>query len=173
MPLSESVVLSVVESAILDPFGAQLVCGLNCGPGQHWDRQGEAQLGRDARFTALKLHQSNQQQVQRTKDQVGGSLAVSLAEAQSQEEAEKLVGKAIVHKLAEIFMLPVDEIDISKHPAHYGVDSLIAVELRNMLAHRVAAEVSIFGIMQSSSLAALASHAVSKSGHVRAAVASD
>jgi acyl carrier protein len=56
-------------------------------------------------------------------------------------------------------MIPMEEVIDSKSMADYGVDSLVAVELRNMLAVQVGAEVSIFDIMQSSSLATL-SHTV-------------
>jgi acyl transferase domain-containing protein/NADPH:quinone reductase-like Zn-dependent oxidoreductase/SAM-dependent methyltransferase len=173
MLLAEDKVLAVIESAILDPFHPQIVVGLNNGPGHHWDRHGVSQLGRDARFQALRWQQSGQSQLQ---NQQGGgkngrdSLAAKLAEATSRADAEKVVGRVIAQKLADVFMIPVEDIDESKHPSQYGVDSLVAVELRNMLAHQAAADVSIFGIMQSPSLAGLAREVVSKSGHVPADV---
>ncbi|KAL2131930.1 hypothetical protein VTI74DRAFT_4432 [Chaetomium olivicolor] len=173
MLLAEEKVLAVIESAILDPFHPQIVVGLNNGPGRHWDSDGVSQLGRDARFQALRWHQSGQGQAQsqqRGGKNTGDSLAGKLAEATTRGEAEKVVGRAIAQKLADIFMIPVDDIDESKHPSQYGVDSLVAVELRNMLAHQAAADVSIFGIMQSPSLAGLASEVVSKSGHVPAEI---
>lgn len=54
--------------------------------------------------------------------------------------------------------MPLEEVDLGNKPAQYGIDSLVAVELRNMLVQQAAAEaeVSIFDIMQSVSLAALA-----------------
>jgi len=171
MLLGEDQVLGVLESAILAPYDPQVVVGLNPGPGHHWDRDGESQLGRDARFLPLKYRQG-QQQAGGKKSGDGGSssLASKLAEATSREEAERFVGQAIAEKLADIFMIPIADIDPSKHPAQYGVDSLVAVELRNMLALQAAAEVSIFGIMQSPSLAALASDVAAKSGHVDSAL---
>jgi len=172
MLLGEDQVLGVLESAILAPYDPQVIIGLNPGPGHHWDRDGESQLGRDARFLALKYRQGQQQGGGGKKGGEGGSgsLASKLAEAGSRDEAERLVGQAIAEKLADIFMIPIADIDPAKHPAQYGVDSLIAVELRNMLALQAAAEVSIFGIMQSPSLAALASDVAAKSGHVGSAL---
>lgn len=175
MLLAEERVLGVIESAIVNPLHPQVVVGLNTGPGAQWDRHGESQLGRDARFTALRWRQGC------SKNRTGGeggaagvgagaSLAASLAEASSRVEAEQLVVQAIAQKLSDIFMIPVEDVDSSKHPSQYGVDSLVAVELRNMLAHQAAAEVSIFGIMQSASLAALAKDIVAVSAHVPAAI---
>lgn len=66
-------------------------------------------------------------------------------------------------------MAPVTEIDLSKPPAHFGVDSLIAVELRNMLVLQAAADISIFNLLQTPSLAALAASVAEKSRHVKAA----
>jgi acyl carrier protein len=99
----------------------------------------------------------------------GVSLSTQLAEVGSREDAARLISTAIAAKLADIFMIDVAEIDISKTPASYGVDSLIAVELRNMLVLQAAADVSIFNILQSASLAALAADVAAKSRHVEAA----
>ena len=41
---------------------------------------------------------------------------------------------AIVNKLSHMFALPEDEMDKSESMAHYGIDSLVAVELRNWLS---------------------------------------
>ncbi|KAL1881223.1 Type I Iterative PKS [Diaporthe australafricana] len=178
MLMSEAQVLGAIESAILAPYEPQLPTGFDVGPGPQWDRDGKSQLGRDARFLALRWRRSGGSDGRGGGGSAGaggggaaaGSLANELAEAASVREAEALVGSAIVGKLAEIFMLPVDEIDPSRHPSTYGIDSLVAVELRNMLALQAAAEVSIFSIMQSSSLAALASEVTSKSGHIDVSV---
>lgn len=77
------------------------------------------------------------------------------------------MGQAIAQKLADVFTMPTDDVDMTKPPGAHGVDSLVAVELRNMLRHQVAAEISSFDIMQSASLAALAGLAASKSEHVK------
>ncbi|KAI1774978.1 putative FSP1 [Hypoxylon cercidicola] len=169
--LDEELVLGALESAILSPYDAQIILGINSGPGHHWDPDGESQVGRDARFQALKYHQNQQGGAGQNGGEAGsGSLGSQLAEVTSREEAVRLIGQAIAQKLSEIFMLPIDDIDLAMPPAQYGVDSLVAVELRNMLAIQAAAEISIFGIMQCASLAALASDVVMKSGHMEASL---
>lgn len=57
MALEEDTVLRLVELAILEPNAKQIIAGINGAPGVHWDRESSSQLGRDARFTALRHHQ--------------------------------------------------------------------------------------------------------------------
>nr|ALQ32817.1 putative polyketide synthase [Fusarium commune] len=163
MLLREDQLLGLLQSAILHPFTPQIVAGLNTGPGSHWNRDGESQLGRDARFSALQYRQPREQRA-RDGDMINkSSLAASLAEATSRADAEAIVFEAIAQKLSSIFVIAVGEIEPSKHPSHYGVDSLVAVELRNMISLQAAADVSIFSILQSQSLGALAGEIVAKS----------
>lgn len=68
--------------------------------------------------------------------------------------------------LANVFTLPIDDIDMTKPPGAFGIDSLVAVELRNMLHRQIGAEISSYGIMQSASLTALANEAAAKSSFV-------
>ncbi|PGH13809.1 hypothetical protein AJ79_03377 [Helicocarpus griseus UAMH5409] len=166
-PVSEDQVLAVLGSAILAPYEPQVVVGLNSGPGRHWDSDGASQLGRDARFAALKPLESSGHLHGASDAKSGGShsLASKLAGAELPEEAIELVGTAIAEKLSEIFMIPVADIELKNKPAQYGIDSLVAVELRNMLVQQAAAEVSIFDILQSASLAALAAGIAAKSAH--------
>ena len=57
-----------------------------------------------------------------------------------------------MQKLASMFGLVVEEMSAAQDLTSYGVDSLVAVELRNWLVAQVGAEVSIFDLMQSPSL---------------------
>jgi hypothetical protein len=173
--LEEDWVLRVVESAILAPRDPQLLVGINNGPGNQWDSDGQAKLGSDPRFLALKYHeiQGNHQQHGSAggANQRSRSLASKMAEASSRDDAERLVSNAIADKLADIFMIPVADVDLVGKPlTDYGVDSLVAMELRNMLILHAAVEISIFNILRSPSLLALASDVVAKSTHVNASL---
>ncbi|KAK4064095.1 uncharacterized protein Triagg1_9251 [Trichoderma aggressivum f. europaeum] len=169
--LDDNTVLRALEAAVARPLGGrrQIIVGLNAGPGPQWDAHGGSQLGRDARYVNLKPR--NKVSRAAPDGTAGGklSLASQLAEASSRDEAARIIGAAIADKLASIFMIDVAEIDLGKKPAGYGVDSLIAVELRNMLVLQAGADVSIFNILQSASLAALAADMAAKSSHVQAA----
>jgi acyl carrier protein len=69
---------------------------------------------------------------------------------------------AIVRKLAAMFFVDDETIQVGESLARYGVDSLVAVELRNWLVVQLAIEVSIFDIMQSASVKQLASSLAAK-----------
>lgn len=140
--LSEDDVLRAVESAILSPQATQLMLGLNTGPGPHWE---ESPMARDMRFS---------------------SLGDQIAAASTLDEAAEAVVQAITKKLVDIFMLAEAEVSPSMSLSDYGVDSLVAVELRNMLALRAGSETSIFDIMQSTSISALAIVVATKSNHL-------
>jgi hypothetical protein len=167
--LNEDEVLGAIETAILAPYDPQFILGFNTGPGHHWDTDGEGQVGRDMRCLSVKYHTAthNRNSQRRTAGGGGGAeLGTRLAECDSRDEAVRLVAAALTIKLAEILMIPTEEIDMAKPPSQQGVDSLVAVEVRNMLVRQAAAEVSIFGIMQSQSLAALVTEVADKSAHI-------
>ncbi|KAI3390924.1 hypothetical protein diail_8351, partial [Diaporthe ilicicola] len=168
--LPDDAVLRAIAAAVLHPLDQpQVLLGLNSGPGPQWDPASESQMGRDARFVPLKYRRPPS--APGAGQQLGDGamakpLSAQLQEAGSHADATRLVGDAIAAKLSHIFMLSTDDIDLAKPPALYGVDSLVAVELRNMLMLQAASDVSIFSILQSASLAALASDVVAKSAHV-------
>lgn len=74
--------------------------------------------------------------------------------APSIDEASGVVVSGLVQKLARVLSgLSVDEIDVKKPLHAYGVDSLLAVELRNWFAKEFRAEVAIFDLMSAGSIA--------------------
>ncbi len=63
---------------------------------------------------------------------------------------------ALARKLTDIFLLADGDVVPCKSLGEFGVDSLVAVELRNMVGLRAGTEMSIFEIMQSGSVGELA-----------------
>lgn len=70
-------------------------------------------------------------------------------------EAAQTVTEALVKRLSLALLMPVEDIDISKPLYGYGVDSLLAVELRNWFARELRADVTVFDIMGSANFEAL------------------
>ncbi|KAK3389414.1 hypothetical protein B0H63DRAFT_518643 [Podospora didyma] len=169
MTLSEADVLAAIGSAITTPFAGQLALGLNTGPHGQSDM---SPLKRDLRFSGLKYREPGQNgSVQRVAVAAGaGDLAAQITQASTLEEATGAIISGITSKLMDIFMISDDEAAPSKSLAEFGVDSLVAVELRNMLALKAGAELSIFDIIQSPSLTALARHVAVKSSFVDSAI---
>lgn len=172
--LTDELVMQALGSAILQPLQqAQVLYGLNPGPGPHWDAANSVSpMGREALFMALRYRQPASEAIRQTQGYEDGSdgsakpLSTRLQEAGSADEAKQVVGEAIATKLAEIFMIATGDIDMNQPPASFGVDSLVAVELRNMLMLRAAADMPIFNILQSESLTMLVGNVVAKSAYV-------
>lgn len=161
--LGEEEVLSAVESAILYPC-PQVMVGINTGASLDGH---DTMLARESRFDALRYRQFSNSGSNAPKANGGAdNLADKLSSASSLDIAAELVVHALIKKLVAIFMIPEEEILVTKSMAAFGVDSLVAVELRNMLALQAGAEVSIFDIMQSPSLASLSSTVASTSAYV-------
>lgn len=87
----------------------------------------------------------------------------SFAAVGSLTEAETIVSEALCQKLSKILGVPVERIDSNRSMGSYGVDSLVAVELRNWFAREVSAEVAIFEILGEPSIASLAAAVVRRS----------
>jgi len=91
------------------------------------------------------------------------SPATAVRHASSYSSAESLVVDAVVHKIASTLMRPVDEVDPSAHISGYGLDSLVAIEVRNWITRELEANLQILEILTSDSVYALARTILSKS----------
>jgi hypothetical protein len=81
---------------------------------------------------------------------IGPKFGVWISEASTMEEATVIVSEAVCKKIRHIFSLPEEEeIDTREPLTRYGVDSLVVVEIRNMLALEAGAKMSVFDMMQS------------------------
>ena len=176
-PLEEDEVLRIIAAAVRDPLrelqASQIITGL--APFAHAD---DILWRQEPRFQGLKLNalasshanKANQNGNNNKKDGAS-SFKASLAGCASLDAAAALTTAAIIAKLAEMFMIPETQIDKSKPMSEYGVDSLVAVELRNWLIARTQAEMSIFDVLQSPSLAALAEKIAARKGFVNGGAA--
>ncbi|KAL4978763.1 polyketide synthase [Aspergillus desertorum] len=153
-PLEEEEVLQLVEAAIRKPqrsvLASQIITGI-AGADASKANEGWRQ---DVRFADLQLHQGagslpghGQQSRQ--------SLRASIGQA-AEEEVPRLISQAIIGKLSSMFTISESEIDAMMPLSRYGVDSLVAVELRNWLVAQTGCEMSIFDVLGSSSLWELA-----------------
>ncbi|KAL2822603.1 hypothetical protein BJX63DRAFT_441226 [Aspergillus granulosus] len=158
-PLDEEEVLQLVEAAIRDyvrvPSASQVITGI---AGFELDSAASG-WRRDARFAGLTTrHNGNGSDGSGlvATSRTPRSLKHAIAEAASMEAASLLIVHAVIEKLSEMFTMPASEINPSMPLSKYGVDSLVAVELRNWLVAQTRSEMSIFDVMGSASLSALA-----------------
>ncbi|KAH6854209.1 reducing type I polyketide synthase [Chaetomium sp. MPI-CAGE-AT-0009] len=163
-PLSEADMLRLIDYAVRQPVRgvsvrtAQVVVGIagsvlnknGSGSGPGW--------ARETRFAALRDDGDDARDPAAARK--GGSglggLRERLAGARGFDEAAGLVEGALVGKLADMFVIPEQDIDATRPLAKHGVDSLVAVELRNWIVPMMQCEMSIFDLLRASSLRELA-----------------
>ena len=162
--LNEDNVLKIVESAIIsplrDPSSSQIIVGAPRRWGLHSE---ETAWSHDMRFTALTETQYSTSEANQVK---GNQIDINtqLGEAKDPQHATQMINKALVTKLSDIFMTPESDIRSDAPLGSYGVDSLVAVELRNWVVSRLKVEISIFEVLQSVSVEALSSMIAAKKG---------
>ena len=70
---------------------------------------------------------------------------------------------ALARKLARAMAISADDVELSKPLSSYGVDSLMAVELRNWIGKDFAANVAVFDIMGNVPIAKIGDLVVARS----------
>nr|A0A6F9DXA0.1 RecName: Full=Partially reducing polyketide synthase men1; Short=R-PKS men1 [Menisporopsis theobromae]CAB3277415.1 Men1 [Menisporopsis theobromae] len=94
--------------------------------------------------------------------QASVALKEQLAQAESPEEAARLVSAAVAAKVAKLMQVGAEEIDAGKPLHAYGVDSLVAIEYVHWAKKEVAAEITVFDVMASVPISAFASDLAKK-----------
>ncbi|KAI0436484.1 putative polyketide synthase [Xylaria telfairii] len=96
-----------------------------------------------------------------TTDQVK-NWSVAFTSARSLAEASDVVVEGLVHKLSRALSLPPVDIE-PLQPLHaYGVDSLLAIELRSWLAKEFKSDVAVFEILGATNFGAVAATVLAK-----------
>ena len=130
--------------------------------------------GRDPVFSHMDFARPHLRKSKQSGDDINGTevrkpLPELLGTATSQAEASKYILAALGQKLARALMMTAaTDLDPKKGLGAYGVDSLIAVELRNWLSREAGVEMPVFEILQAASIAGLAKQVAAKSTLVSA-----
>lgn len=90
-------------------------------------------------------------------------LNVLLANAGSKEAALQICYEALAAKLAQVLVISLEDMDPSITVASLGLDSLVAIEIRNWIAREANANVQVLELLSSGSLMALAEIILTKS----------
>ncbi|KAI0009070.1 putative polyketide synthase [Xylariaceae sp. FL0662B] len=86
-----------------------------------------------------------------------------LKSASNLTEAARIVCDGLVAKISSLSMIPVEDISTDRPLSEYGMDSLVAVEMRNWIAREMDASVPILELMANEPLRTLASKVLAKS----------
>ncbi|KAF3038704.1 putative PKS-like protein biosynthetic cluster [Didymella heteroderae] len=162
-------VMDLVESAIRTPLHAspaasQVVLGMST----YAALPDASVVKADRRFGTLRLAslRAGAQATSSNSDTKDPLTQLSRAAADKSltiSSANALVIEALASKLSTVFSFDASDVDPERSLSSYGVDSLVAVELRNWLAGGLKAKVSIFDILQSPSLGEFADVLVGRS----------
>ena len=120
--------------------------------------------GFDPKFSHI-LHGARSASIEDTTESGAVNMGKPLREAKSIAEASGIVWDALVHKVSQVSMKPI-EVQPDKPLTAYGLDSLVSVDLRNWMASDVGANVPLLELMDSPSVAALARLGISLSTFV-------
>ena len=94
--------------------------------------------------------------IKATEETTGQLLGPQLAKSNSLQQAVDFVKDALAGRVSKILHIAEEDIDTSRPVHSYGIDSLVAVEIRNWILKEVQADVSLFEILSSVPLATLA-----------------
>ena len=99
----------------------------------------------------------------RVEDEEGIAVQHRLKQADSLELAIELVCEALLQKISNLLTVRTEDMDRKKAVVAYGLDSLVAVELRNWITVDLDANVPLLELMSSPSIENLAGNIATKS----------
>jgi acyl carrier protein len=161
-------IFAVIESAVKEPLrkgrGGSSIVGM-----KEWGPEASpvylAPLFNHYRRSALKSKSSS--------DNGGGGgaqIRKMLKQAQTLEDATAKICDAVLAKMSVLLMMPVEDINSNKSMSTYGMDSLVAVEMRNWLVRELDVTLPVLELLANTSLMVLAGKIVQKSKFTNASL---
>ncbi|GAB1197710.1 hypothetical protein APSETT444_007013 [Aspergillus pseudonomiae] len=176
-PMHEEEVLAVLGRAVSPSSSSASLCsdsttpatpaviitGINTGPGPHWI---DADWIQDARFVGIKyrdpLKDDRGEALSSSQPADEDSVRARLSRASTVEEATTIVVEAMGRKLVTMFGLSETEVSATQTLAGVGVDSLVAIELRNWIITQLNVDISVFELMEGRTIAEVSEVVVKK-----------
>ena len=122
----------------------------------------------DAKFAHIKAVDTHQVSLETEEDT--HQLQTLLSQSTCMDTAAEIVATALIRKLAKSLMVDVEDIEPSKPINRFGVDSLLAVEIRSWLFEDMQADVSVLQLLSNVPISDLVRTIASKAKCVPAAV---
>ena len=116
----------------------------------------------DAKFKYLK-EAAEAEQANLSTAVASVSLSSAVKSSNSYKEALQLVSDGLMDKVSAVLMVPREEMDQSRPIVVYGLDSLVAIEIRNWITRELEASLQVLELLTSSSITALAATILTKS----------
>ncbi|KAI1084243.1 hypothetical protein F5B20DRAFT_576378 [Whalleya microplaca] len=156
--------LSIVEAAMADQVDTQPILGLASGGLVRANGFDDPYWFSDARFGPLSVYDTQHAGSQtRGPSSVTADMATVLGSAKTMDDAKSSVCTALMAKLAKGLMMELEDLDSSRPINTYGVDSLVAVDLRAWALKELQAIVHVSEILRSVPMMELAGSIAAKS----------
>jgi NADP-dependent 3-hydroxy acid dehydrogenase YdfG/aryl carrier-like protein len=159
--MEEAQVLALFAAAITGDLSRS--CSGQCITGLSLSDNLDHFWAQDAKFS--RLYEAAKETHGSSTGRDGPSLPLNaqLANAASKEEALVICYEALAAKLAQVLVISLEDMDPSITVASLGLDSLVAIEIRNWIAREANANVQVLELLSSGSLMALAEIILNKS----------
>ncbi|PCG95659.1 Acyl transferase/acyl hydrolase/lysophospholipase [Penicillium occitanis (nom. inval.)] len=147
--------LSHLDQVIANPLASQPgLCQTSIGLTPSGDELGlgESVWMEDMKFVHVRRQGTSQVQVSGTTSDV----IAELRSASTSEDAVEVICQAIIVQLSKVTALPVERLNPAESLDAYGVDSLVAVELRNWIGAYLQANVPLLVLRGTGSIQELA-----------------
>ncbi|KAJ5312285.1 hypothetical protein N7508_003115 [Penicillium antarcticum] len=159
--IDESEVLALIAAALTGDLNQS--CVGQCITGLALDSLDNNFWIQDAKFSVLYEAAKGQSGSSSQRDGPSVPLQVTLQAASSHEEALLMCYEALAAKLAQVLVISSEDMDPSITVASLGLDSLVAIEIRNWIAREANANVQVLELLSSGTLMALAEIILNKS----------
>nr|ALQ32881.1 putative polyketide synthase [Fusarium miscanthi] len=160
LEIQEDELLALLELAVMPRdqgiANGHLITGVHATPNPDNQDRELPFWSRDPVFSHLAFARPHLSASYNRQGAVAADLATLLGSATSISEAHHHMLEAFLQRLSKSLMMPVAEIDPDKPTGSFGIDSLVAVELRNWFVRKTKVNIPVFEILQASSLLSLA-----------------
>jgi len=163
---------AILEEAMAGEIRNQPILGLASGGLVKANGSDEPYWFADARFGPLRVHDSATLATKASNKNSGATvdLAALLGAAKTATEATQVVCKGLMAKLAKGLMMELEDLDSERPINIYGVDSLIAVDIRAWALKDLQSVVHVSEILKNQPMLELAKHIAFKSKLLPAAL---
>ncbi|KAJ9248853.1 hypothetical protein DTO195F2_8710 [Paecilomyces variotii] len=158
--IDESEVLALLAAAIKGDLDRS--CSGQCITGLDLTNSIDSFWAHDAKFKAIR-EAAEASAGTTARDGAVVPLHQSLKKADSKDTAHQLVYESLVVKLSEVLGISVDDMDPTVTVSSLGLDSLVAIEIRNWIARETEANVQVLELLSSGSLGSLVDIVLRKS----------
>lgn len=164
----EDELMALIQEAIANPQRQDSLSQVVTGLGTWSETRGAAYSG------AMFSHFRRAALKSKGGDNQGGDskaqIRQTLRECVSGDEATSKICEAIISKISSLSMIPVEDISDARPMSEYGMDSLVAVEMRNWMFKEMDATVPILELLANNSLVTLSSKIAKRSKLIDPAV---